>query len=82
MKTCKVINKMPVGENTVVNVDTGEDLFRNGMEIHDEKGNLFIVLSVAMVHYKPEYLEKRWKETTLLIKGEFTSNKVLVEDKG
>lgn len=73
MKVHNVISKLKIGDNTSIVInDKGKDM-HNGIGILDENGTPYVVLSVGMNNTKGEL-----KTTTLLIEGEFNSNKIFV----
>lgn len=73
MKVHNVISKLRIGDNTSIVInDKGKDIY-NGIGILDENGTPYVVLSVGMNNTKGEL-----KTTTLLIEGEFNSNKIFV----
>lgn len=73
MKVYNVISKLKIESNTSIVIDDkGKDM-HNGICILDENGNPYIVLSVGMSNTKGEI-----KTTTLLIEGDFNSNKIFI----
>lgn len=76
MTECNVLGKMPIGDDTAVVIDGNRGLFRNGIEIFDEEGNPFEVLSVGMDVI--DGFTDLSENTSLLIKGLFDSRILLV----
>ena len=74
MNVLKALDKVKIGENTVVAVDDPYNRIRNGMGIIDAEGNNHIVLSVGLTNFNKTNLDK----TNILIKGDFNSNKIIV----
>jgi len=79
MTICDVLSVISIGDNTAVVVDGSSVLFRNGMEVLDEYGNSFEILSVGvdtMTH-----AEEIMNKTSLLIKGCFNSDVLFVNER-
>lgn len=47
----KVLNKLRVRDIYCVSVEGDTRLLKNGLELTDEKGNKYVIRTVAMVHY-------------------------------
>lgn len=67
----KVLDTFPVGLNTSVTIEGNGENFHNGMEIKDLDGNLYQLLTVAMVSSQEK------NKTVLLIKGKFDAENIV-----
>jgi hypothetical protein len=67
---------MRISENTAVVVDNPRDMFRNGMQVLDGDGKMYEVLSVGIELLNDFASESN--KTSLLIAGEFSSDKLYV----
>lgn len=52
MSMFKVLDKLCIGNAYCVSVEGNTQLLRNGIELTDEKGDIFVVETVAMTHYQ------------------------------
>ena len=76
MTIFNVLKTMTIGNNTAVVVEGPGKLFRNGIGILDESGKPYEVLSVGMPNvFNTEDLSDK---TSLLVNGDFSSNKMFV----
>lgn len=75
MTICKVLSSLEIGDNTAIVVDSGRELFKNGVGILDENGKPFEVISVGIDKEVEVFNEEK---ASLLIEGKFTSSKVFI----
>ncbi|MBQ8318979.1 MAG: hypothetical protein IJX85_11595 [Lachnospiraceae bacterium] len=75
MLVYNVIATLPIEENTSVLIDGDGKDFKNGTGVLDDKGFPYEVLSVGMSCGDADEMLKR---TSLLIKGNFASEKLYV----
>lgn len=71
MRAIVVLDKLKVGDNTLIAINDHCEDIKNGTGVLDDKGNLRIILSVGMSNGISEI-------TNLLIEGEFDSKKIYV----
>lgn len=74
MKVLNVIRTLKIGNNTSIIVNDKCKDVKNGTGVLDENGKPYVVLSVGMNKAKGSINDT----TTLLIEGEFNSNKLFI----
>lgn len=62
----KVLKKYRVGNKYCVSVEGESKLLRNGINLRDEKGNLFTIESIGMVKYEDIKDYKKYAEMVLM----------------
>lgn len=62
----KVLKKYHVGNKYCVSVEGESKLLRNGINLRDEKGNLFTIESIGMVKYEDIKDYKKYAEMVLM----------------
>lgn len=65
METAKVIDKLCVGNIYCVSIEGDIKLLQNGLNLTDEKGNVFQITSVAMSKYQNVKEYERFAELVL-----------------
>lgn len=64
----KVLDKLCVGDIYCVSVEGDTWLLKNGLGLVDEKGNKYVIRTVAMVHYC--YIEDSGSHADLALDGD------------
>lgn len=76
MTICKVLDILPIEDNTAIVAEGDRQLFKNGIGILDENGKPFLVLSVGMdTVFDTTNVPNR---VSLLLEGKFSSHKLFV----
>ena len=66
----KVLDKIRIGSVYGVSVEGDASLLRKGLKLTDEKGNIFELESVGMVHYKNINIEYIHNHAEILLRGD------------
>ena len=66
----KVLDKIRIGSVYGVSVEGDASLLRKGLKLIDEKGNIFELESVGMVHYKNINIEYIHNHEEILLRGD------------
>ena len=62
----KILNILNIGNIYCVSVEGDIQLLRNGLQLHDENGNIFEIETVAMPHYHKRENYKKYAEIVLI----------------
>ncbi len=65
MSVFKVLDKLCLPNNYCVSVEGDTQLLRNGLKLIDEKGNIFVVETVAMTEYLNVENHERYADIVL-----------------
>ena len=74
MTECNVLNILPIDGDTAIVVDGDRKLFKNGITVRDEYGQLYEVMSVGIEKNISENINS--DRTSLFLSGKFSSKKI------